>query len=250
MGKSINWWWSDKWTPIKLGSKLKLWLDAKDSSTITHVAGAVSKWADKSGNNNDFIQNVASAKPTYDLIDKITFDGIANFLESTPFLNAVKSDLKGEIFVIHAKTNDAKNSFTFALSNDSTANYVFVDIASNVAGTAPDKSRLLRNSSVPGVDGISGNVHDLEYVINSFSTDGLIWQLFENNVDVGVDINTNNGDWFGDLGVTPTKAYIGKIAPGSFGAVGVKAVLYINDQLTSDERTNLFNYLNGLFSVY
>ena len=34
------------------GSSLQLWLDADDSSTITHSSNAIIQWQDKSGNGN------------------------------------------------------------------------------------------------------------------------------------------------------------------------------------------------------
>jgi hypothetical protein len=42
-----------------------LWLDAQDSSTITHSSNAVSQWDDKSGNGNHATQSTASSQPTY-----------------------------------------------------------------------------------------------------------------------------------------------------------------------------------------
>ena len=41
-----------------------LWLDASDASTITESGGAVSTWADKSGNGYDVTQATAANKPT------------------------------------------------------------------------------------------------------------------------------------------------------------------------------------------
>lgn len=40
------------------------WWDAADAATITHVAGAVSQWNDKSGGNRHLVQTNASWKPT------------------------------------------------------------------------------------------------------------------------------------------------------------------------------------------
>lgn len=46
------------------GGNLKLWLDASDTSTITHSSGSVSAWADKSGNGNNATQGTGSSQPT------------------------------------------------------------------------------------------------------------------------------------------------------------------------------------------
>lgn len=42
---------------------LALWLDASDTSTITHSSGAVSQWDDKSGNGQHVTQGTASLQP-------------------------------------------------------------------------------------------------------------------------------------------------------------------------------------------
>ena len=55
-------------------SNLTLWLDGKDSSTVTHVSNVVSQWRDKSGNNNHANQLTSADRPTYN-IDRMEFDG-------------------------------------------------------------------------------------------------------------------------------------------------------------------------------
>lgn len=40
------------------------WWDASDNSTLTPNSGAVATWADKSGNNNDLVQNTGGSQPT------------------------------------------------------------------------------------------------------------------------------------------------------------------------------------------
>lgn len=52
------------WTPA-LQSDLALWLDAADAGTLTLDAGAVSTWADKSGNARHVGEVNASRQPTY-----------------------------------------------------------------------------------------------------------------------------------------------------------------------------------------
>jgi len=51
------------WTPADLGADLALWLDADDASTITLNGSTVSQWDDKSGNNRNHVQAVASRQP-------------------------------------------------------------------------------------------------------------------------------------------------------------------------------------------
>ena len=56
-------------------SGLKLWLDAKDSSSVETNGSNVTKWNDKSGNNN---HAYPVGSPTYST-DKINFDGSSYF---------------------------------------------------------------------------------------------------------------------------------------------------------------------------
>ena len=45
-------------------ANMALWLDASDSTTITHNSNAVTQWRDKSGNNNHANQATAANQPT------------------------------------------------------------------------------------------------------------------------------------------------------------------------------------------
>ena len=79
------------WTPDRITTAL--WLDAADASTITESGGAVSQWADKSGNGRDATQATGNAQPalTSDAInslDALTFDGSNDQLDiSNPPIN-------------------------------------------------------------------------------------------------------------------------------------------------------------------
>lgn len=66
------------WTPAAISTAL--WLDAADSSTITESGGAVSVWADKSGNGRDASQTTSASQPAYGTQtvnghNVVTFDG-------------------------------------------------------------------------------------------------------------------------------------------------------------------------------
>lgn len=86
-------------TPIFLGSRLALWLDAADASTITLNGSTVSQWRDKSGNRRHFLQATAANQPTYTpngLNGKpvVTFDGVDDFLSSSSWTGLI-SGLSG-----------------------------------------------------------------------------------------------------------------------------------------------------------
>ena len=67
------------------GDTPKLWLDASDEASVTENGGAVSQWADKSGNGNDYSQATAGNQPQLvaDAINGnpgVKFDGVDDYL--------------------------------------------------------------------------------------------------------------------------------------------------------------------------
>ncbi len=107
------------WTPASIGSSLKLWLDADDQSTVTQNAGAVSQWADKSGNGGDFTQATAILQPTYSAAaiggkSAITFDGSDDSLQAVPSAWAYSYPLNAfAVFRARAFTADYNGLFGF-----------------------------------------------------------------------------------------------------------------------------------------
>lgn len=77
---------------------LQLWLDASDLSTITETAGNVSQWADKSGENNHAVQNVANQMPSWVANSQngqasLFFDGTADELQTLSHINNVDTSI-------------------------------------------------------------------------------------------------------------------------------------------------------------
>ncbi len=81
---------------------MALWLDAADTATITSASGAVSQWADKSGNGKHLSQSTAGAKPTtgaetLDGKNVIAFDGSDYLVAATAadwtFLHSAQSSV-------------------------------------------------------------------------------------------------------------------------------------------------------------
>ena len=81
------------WTPAEITTAL--WLDAADSSTITEVSGAVSRWADKSGNDRHAVP--PSTRPTYtasgiNSMGCIAFGSTQSVLQTPSFANPSGAD--------------------------------------------------------------------------------------------------------------------------------------------------------------
>ena len=81
-------------------TNVSLWLDASDSSTITHNSNSISQWSDKSGNGNHAIQSTSTKQPTL-VANKVVFDGTDDHIISSG-LNVSQS----YSFFIAGKTNN------------------------------------------------------------------------------------------------------------------------------------------------
>lgn len=77
--------YSDSWTPAELDStELDYWFKA--DAGVTESGGAVSAWADQSGNGNDITQATAGYQPTYvddyrNGLPAIVFDGVDDYID-------------------------------------------------------------------------------------------------------------------------------------------------------------------------
>ena len=108
------------WTPADIATDL--WLDAADASTITLDSGAVSQWADKSGNSRHATQGTSSARPTVapaalNGLNVLTFDGINDFLSLGTALGRPQ---KYTILSVHRITKSLSASQAIIASGAST----------------------------------------------------------------------------------------------------------------------------------
>lgn len=92
------------WTPLSLGSTMKLWLDADDAATFTYSSGVVvSQWNDKSGNNNHAAQATVGRQPTRSTAQingkaAVRFPGgSAHYFEIANFASGFTA---GEVFLV------------------------------------------------------------------------------------------------------------------------------------------------------
>jgi len=106
--------------PSVLGTSLKLWLDASDTSTITHSVGAVSSWGDKSGNGNNATQATGASQPTLTSNSingksALVFDGTDDFLTAPTSVMNSCSNTSITVFIVSI-TSVVKAADVIALS--------------------------------------------------------------------------------------------------------------------------------------
>lgn len=93
----------------------KLWLDGADASTVTESSGAVSKWDDKSGNNNDVTQDTEANKPTYEN-NGLTFDGASDFMSKDDVLIIPEDSSYTKMVVVSFTTTSGGNTISIGNS--------------------------------------------------------------------------------------------------------------------------------------
>jgi hypothetical protein len=184
-------------------SNMKLWLDAADSSTITHSSNAVSQWSDKSGNNKHATQSTADNKPTLTssvLNGKsvISFDGSNDYLTAS----ALNISQPYSIFVVAKTTGGSGRDYIFdGVTNDSHRSMV----ALNKSGTVQIQASIgvwsNSNISTPAgyftfssiYNGTNGLVGINGTTVSSFNTGS---RNLSNGLRIGANW-TANGDFLG-----------------------------------------------------
>ena len=219
-------------------SALKLWLDASDSSTITHSSNAVSQWNDKSGNNNHATQATSSNKPSTNTSSQNglnVLDFSDDFMVSA--VNIDRSTLPYlSIFAVFASKSASGDGCLFGADNggwDRTALLNFDSSASHKWGI----------SNAGGTTAFSSSrTPDLNYHILS----------------IGLDTGVSNGSFVSLDGETPTSftesagsagfntTAIGALRPdnGSYPMQGYLAeMIFIGSVVSDSERRELEGYL-------
>ena len=228
-------------TPTQITGCL-LWVDADDQSTITHVAGSVSQWDDKSGNNYHLTQSTAAYEPTYSSVipyPYIEFDGNNQVLGNTDAGLIGVSDGTNTMFVVFESANTTTSSpgQTLVAVNERGRQYYGMNINSTTAGaggtafmnkSAQDYS--CNNSTIASTtkqvvigtrDGTDRIIYDQNSVTDTKT----------NSTDTSQDVFSIGASW--ESGRTPVADYTGKIYE----------VIVYDVVLTTAERNQVQNYL-------
>lgn len=249
-------------TPASLGSKLKGWYEADGlvagSTTvngITAANGDVSQLSDLSGNSNHFLLGSANA-PNFDGT-KINFvSGSSEGFISTALFSAISSDVQGEMVIVFTKTTGA-NTFPIAMSRaaDTAKRSVFGIIDASDKIYAQFKQSDSASTILTGTKVFS----DTQFITLSISSNNSTYKLFyeingeriEDTIVIsGAGSPTNDGDWID--WVAPSNISLFNTVDSSpiYYSGSLYAFLYCNEQLTSQERSDLFCYLNDNYQVW
>jgi len=242
-------------------SGCQLWLDASDVSTLTESAGAVSAWADKSGNGNNFSQATGAEQPLTNATslngkNTIQFDGINDNLAAAskaPF-NFLHEN--GDHFVcVVARTAsqnpDALNPLMGSFDSGATE-IGYMMASDDRSGSSRDQRLLVKAGNTTGTDGYytlltSDDAMPLGTAFvaseNKSGSATVNANTFFMNNDTGAPVTAVNPATAGDSADVLTLGRLGTLATFHFGGDIAEVIIY-NRSLTNEERTALNTYLS------
>lgn len=241
-----------------------VWLDASDTSTITHSSNAVSAWTDKSANAYVFQQLTSTAKPTTNTRtinskNVLDFDGTSDFLASTAAAstwNFIHNATGSTIFmVVNTDANAGANALLSTNEGGTTTPGLYYYVA---PGGADQYHRVL-------VSGTSGT-----YVVNNRIDASAVWlngttqalglltdpsngttlsraKLYRNN-NTNVAVNGGaDGGAYSTNNANNTLNICGGAGNYLNGMVG--EIIIYNSQLSSGDVTSNMNYLKTKWGI-
>jgi hypothetical protein len=242
----------------------KVWLDASDTSTITHSSNAVSAWTDKSANAYVFEQLTSTAKPatntrTLNSLNVLDFDGTSDFLLCTAAAstwNFMHNATGSTIFmVVNSDANSGANALLSTNEGGTTTPGVYYYVA---PGGADQYHRVL-------LSGTSGT-----YVVNNRIDAAATWlngttqalglltdpsngttlaraKLYRNN---NTDVAVNGGADGGAFSTNDANNSLNICGGAGNWFNGMVAEILIYDsQLSSGDITSNMNYLKTKWGI-
>lgn len=249
-------------TPASLGSKLKHWsevdglvVNSATANGITAANGDVSQLSDLSGNATHF--TLGSANPPNFDGTKLNFvSGSSESLLSAALIPLIFSDVQGEMIFTFRKSAGV-NTFPICMSRpaDTEKRSAFGILDSS------DKIYVQCNQSGSESTILTGNkvFSDIQFITVSISSNNSTYKIvyeidgerLQDNFVVGGDGSpTDDGDW------------VDWVAPGNISLFSfidsaplyytgsLYGFIYCNQQLTVQERNDVFVYLNEKYQVW
>lgn len=245
---------ASEWTPLNLGDALVLWYEFDtDDTGVTREINASDDSANyrrafnkaNPGTNDTPIITTESLQPQWNTGTTAMRMGSRTWTINSP--SNVLAQQQGELNVVGAKTAastpgpmliqyDAANagdnqlSLEHLASSDGNANTIGARIT--------DGSEVVINKMVSPADA------NLTFKLRTISSDGSSTKIFINKVEqvVTAATGTNTGQWFADVSGTSLRFARRSATAGNVGAFDYRFVLETNRPLTTQERSDLFDY--------
>ena len=228
-------------TPTQISGCL-LWVDASDSTTITHSSGSVSQWDDKSGNNHHLTQSTSAYEPTYSSTipyPHIKFNGNNQVLGNTDAGLINVSDSTNTMFVVYESTNTTTSSYgqTLASVNYRSRQLYGMNVNNSTAG-AGGISFLNKSSQAFGCR--LATIPSTTKQVSIGTRDGVTRILYDQN---GLtDTETDSSNTFQDMFSVGATWENGRTPVGDLTGKIYEIIVY-DRVLTSVEINQVQNYL-------
>lgn len=235
------------WNPLRLGSKLKCWLRADKGITLT--SGAVSTWADQSGNGFDFTQSTAGKRPTVGALGgrtNVLFDGTDDALTNAGNLSNLIDIATPKLHIIVDFYASAVHSSSSAALNNAATNVALLGNTPGYQGVSlRNVSSGTSYAAIPWTFQAVVGYHGTETTM-SLNTRNVLGYKVTGGVGTS---RLNNGTAATDGSVGPVSNGGGPMKIGeNFNASrwyqgGIAEVIICNDAMTSTEEALCRQYL-------
>jgi len=222
--------------PTLIGTSLKLWLDAADTSTVINTSGNVTSWRDKSGNANNATTSSGSPR-TGDTTrnGKNVIDFTTDQMTLPSAVYTIPSGANTLFVVAKRATETGLIETTIAMATGATSQYFH--IFSSTAGFQSFTNRNAGGGS-RSVSGITNTNFSIAYMRRSSTTQGIAAN------STTLSTNTSATD------TTPTAAYIGTAASLTLPLIGsIAEIILYNAAITDAQALTVMNYLSRKWNV-
>ncbi len=252
-------------SPSQLGAKLRHWsevdglvINSTTANGIVDGSGNVSQITDLSGNVTHWIQipggvSATAVRPVLSS-GKVAFTKASNHGMYSPALLAdVVGNTQGEVIICYRKKSGLNAyPFCFGAAADSSKRSA---LGIEEFGAA-DRSIILVDSGA-SVQQLSGQqFSETPFLIHAFSSNGSSYKVVHEIQDeraeetLAVVVGANNGDWFADVAPGIMGLFCFLDGTDVFHSGDYCGMIVCNEQLTAEERGNVFCYFNNKYGVW
>ncbi len=221
---------SEPWTPAELTTAA--WYDASDATTITTTGGAVSEWADKSGNNRHASQGTPANQPAY-IAEGLNGRPVVQFDGSNDFFSVDLNFLAGvshSAFIV-TKPTHFSNIYGAATANQG-ANSLHVGF-----NGANYRMNYWGNNYTPArsANFLAGSANVMNYAWRT----GVGKEIFANGRSEGSNTDAGN------IGTMAGGGRIGHTTTGSHSAFGgdIAEIIMLTGAVDASTRQTIEGYL-------